>query len=84
MTNNTKSSITLPHAEVVVVDLLKKRLKLKSRVSVIRKALAQLKENSEREALREQFRKASRNVTSRNTQEMRDLDLLSSDALDED
>ena len=84
MKNNTKSSITLPANEVIVVDMLMKRLKLSSRVSVIRKALEILKEESERTALKEEFRKASTLVQGRNAQDMIALDALSSEGLDED
>ena len=84
MKNNTKSSITLPHDEVVIIDMLMKKLKLKSRVSVIRKAIAKLKEDSEREALKEEFRKASLAIRAQYQHEIEDLDSLSSEGLDED
>lgn len=62
MKNNTKSSITLPAAELAVVESLQKKLKIKKKVEVIRMGLKLLKETTDREALREEFRKAAEAV----------------------
>ncbi len=60
MKSNTKSSVTLPPAELRVVEKLRSRLGAKSKVEVIRRALRLLQETTDREELRRAFRDASR------------------------
>lgn len=59
MKKHTKSSITLPPSELAAVNSLMKKLKAKSKVEVIRRALALLRSTTERAELREQYRVAS-------------------------
>lgn len=56
---NTKSSITLPAAELRLVQSLKSRLRLTSNVEVVRRGLRLLADTTEREALRQAYRAAS-------------------------
>ncbi len=60
MRSNTKSSITLPPEELRIVLALQAKLKAKSKVEVVRRGLRLLRDVTEREALREAYRKASR------------------------
>jgi Arc/MetJ-type ribon-helix-helix transcriptional regulator len=82
MNSNTKSSITLPAEELKLVRRLKSRLRLKSNVDVVRAGLQLLRETTERESLREQFRDASRAARDATQAELEDLDHLSSEGLD--
>ena len=81
MKTNTKSSITLPAPELEVVEYLMKILKAKSKVEVIRKGLALLKESVDRASLRDSFKKAS--AASRKTikKEIDELDQLNDEGL---
>lgn len=54
-----KSSITLPPAELEIVNELMKKLEAKSKVEVIRRGLFLLRDKYEREHLQEEYRKAS-------------------------
>ena len=60
MKSNTKSSITLPSAELRLVQSLKARLRLTSNVEVVRRGLRLLAETSERKALKDAYREASK------------------------
>ena len=82
MKTNTKSSITLPPEEFGLVRSLKRRLKLKSNVEVLRRGLRLLQETTERQALREAFRAASRATRHSTAEAMKDLDHLSGEGLD--
>lgn len=87
MKNNTnsKSSITLPAAEVEIVNQLMKKLNAKSKVEVIRRGLLLLKEMYESKLLKEEFKKASLMVREHNIKDMEELDQLSYEGLiDED
>lgn len=77
-----KSSFTLPADEVPLVLKLKKRLKLKSNTEVIRKALRALNEQLDRRALKERFAEASRIVAEANSEDYRELDLLSGEGVE--
>jgi carbamoylphosphate synthase large subunit len=79
---NTKSSITLPAEELKRVKRLKKRLKLRSNVDVVRAGLRVLEEASDREELREEFRKASVATRVSLRAEIDELDHLSGEGLD--
>ena len=83
MKNNTnKSSITLPPAELAIVNTLMKKLKAKSKVEIIRKGLLLLQELHDSLLLKEQFKKASSIVRKTNKQDMKDLDNLSLEGLE--
>ena len=82
MKQNAKSSITLPPSEVRLVATLKERLGLKSNVEVVRRGLHLLREDTDRRALREAYRKASRATRSGLVVELEALDHLSSEGLD--
>jgi hypothetical protein len=82
MRSNVKSSITLPPEELRLVQSLKVRLKLKSNVEVVRRGLHLLKETTERRALRDAYRAASRVTRASLAREMKDLDHLSDEGLD--
>ena len=79
---NAKSSITLPPAEVRLVQALKVRLKLKSNVEVVRRGLRLLHETTERRALRDAYRAASRATRESLVREIEELDHLTGEGLD--
>ncbi|HEY6507730.1 MAG TPA: hypothetical protein VIY56_06930 [Vicinamibacterales bacterium] len=83
MRSNTKSSITLPPEELRVVLALQARLKAKSKVEVVRRGLRLLRDATEREALREAYRRASRATRGSVSHELRELDHLSGEGLSE-
>jgi len=58
MKTNTKSSITLPPEELRLVVSLQARLKAKSKVEVVRRGLRLLQETTDRESMREAYRRA--------------------------
>jgi Arc/MetJ-type ribon-helix-helix transcriptional regulator len=82
MKSNAKSSITLPPAEVRLVQSLKTRLKLKSNVEVVRQGLRLLQESTERQTLRAAYRTASRATRASLAREIEELDHLSGEGLD--
>jgi Arc/MetJ-type ribon-helix-helix transcriptional regulator len=77
MKSNTKSSITLPPAELSLVIALQKRLGFATKVEVVRAGLHLLKERNDRRALREQFHEASSKIKG----QANEFDDLSSDGL---
>jgi len=80
-----KSSITLPPAELEIVNQLMVQLKAKSKVEVIRRGLLLLKEVYEAKLLKDQFRHASQLVKDSNAVDLAELDQLSGEGLvDED
>ena len=81
MKNNTKSSITLPAAELDLVTDLMKSLKAKTKVEVIRQGLFLLKETTDRKSLREAFKKASDSTRTTLESELKDLDALTDEGL---
>jgi len=83
MKKNTKSSITLPPEELKLVIALQAKLKAKSKVEVVRRGLRLLRETTDREALRESYRRAS--LATRNTvsAELAELDAVVADGLGE-
>jgi hypothetical protein len=83
MKSNTKSSITLPPEELRVVLALQSRLKAKSKVEVVRRGLQLLRDATEREALREAYRRASRATRTSILHELRELDHLTAEGLAE-
>jgi hypothetical protein len=82
MKSNTKSSITLPAGELELVDSLRKRLKLKTKVEVVRRGLMLLKDATDREALRRSYQRASRAVREVTRQELEELDHLAAENLE--
>ena len=83
MKSNTKSSITLPAEELRIVLALQARLKARSKVEVVRRGLRLLRDVTEREALREAYRRASKATRASLAREMRELDHLSGEGLPE-
>jgi hypothetical protein len=79
---STKSSVTLPVAELELVNRLRTRLNLKTKVEVVRRGLILLKEVSDRESLRGAYRRASLAVRDTTQQELGDLDHLASENLE--
>jgi hypothetical protein len=83
MRGNTKSSITLPAEELRMVLALQAKLKAKSKVEVVRRGLRLLRDATERDALREAYRKASRATRGSLSSEIAELDHLSAEGLTE-
>jgi Arc/MetJ-type ribon-helix-helix transcriptional regulator len=83
MRSNTKSSITLPPEELRIVLALQAKLKAKSKVEVVRRGLRLLREVTEREALREAYRRASRATRASIARELSELDHLAAEGLPE-
>jgi hypothetical protein len=83
MKSNTKSSITLPPEELQLVILLQARLKAKSKVEVVRRGLRLLQETTDRKRLREAYRRASLATRASLSKELKDLDPLVGDGLEE-
>lgn len=82
MKSNTKSSITLPPRELDLVVSLQKKLKVKTKVEIVRRGLRLLAETTDREALRDAFRRASQATRGSLREELRELDSLASEGLD--
>ena len=80
---NTKSSITLPPEELRMVVALQAKLKAKSKVEVVRRGLRLLRDATERDALREAYRQASRATRASLECELRELDHLAAEGLSE-
>lgn len=83
MTINAKSSITLPPAELKLVEALQVRLGVKTKVEVVRRGLRLLKETTDRASLRAAYREASLAMRGELTAEIRGLDQLVAEGLDE-
>lgn len=83
MKTHTKSSITLPPQELKLVVALQAKLKAKSKVEVVRRGLRLLKESTDRESLREAYRRASLATRASLDSELKELDHLASEGLDE-
>lgn len=83
MKSNAKSSITLPPAELRTVEKLRGRLRAKTKVEVIRRALRLLDETTDREHLRIAYRKASLATREATRKELEELDHLAGENIDE-
>ena len=83
MKSNAKSSITLPPEELKLVVSLQARLKAKSKVEVVRRGLRLLQETTDRERMREGYRRASLATRDSLEEELKELDPLVGDGLDE-
>ncbi len=81
MRSNTKSSITLPPEELKIVLALQVRLKARSKVEVVRRGLRLLRDATERDALREAYRRASQATRASVSRELRELDHLAAEGL---
>jgi Arc/MetJ-type ribon-helix-helix transcriptional regulator len=75
MKTNTKSSITLPPEELRLVVSLQARLKAKSKVEVVRRGLRLLQETTDRERMREAYRRASLATRESLAGELKELEL---------
>ena len=83
MKTNAKSSIRLPPEELKLVIALQTRLGAKSKVEVVRRGLRLLNETTDRECLREAYRRASAATRTSLLAELEELDHLTSEGLDE-
>ena len=83
MRSNTKSSITLRAADLKMVVDLQAKLKASSKVEVVRRGLRLLREVTDREALREAYRRASRATRDSLAHEIAELDHLNAEGLPE-
>jgi Arc/MetJ-type ribon-helix-helix transcriptional regulator len=77
-----KSSFTLSAAQHAQVRRLRRLLKARSNTEVIRQSLSLLEEHIAREELRRQFREAAARVRSSTRKELRELEPLVNDGLD--
>ena len=84
MKNNTKSSITLPHQELKLVEELKKKIGAKSKVEVIRRGLLKLKETTDRQALALAYAKAAEATRQSTIEEVKELDVFSEEGLEKE
>ena len=80
---SAKSSFTLAPAEHAQVKRLRRLIKARSNTEVIRRSLNLLEESLSREELRRQFREAAARVKSSTLEELRELDGLVADGLDD-
>jgi len=80
---SAKSSFTLAPADHARVKRLRRVLKARSNTEVIRRSLKMLEESVAREELRRQFREAAARVRSSTLEEMKELDGLVADGLDD-
>lgn len=83
MKSNVKSSITLPAPELRLVNHLVRRLRAKSKVAVVRRALQLLSETTDRADLRRAYHAASSATRSSLKDELQELDHLSCEGLEE-
>jgi hypothetical protein len=84
MKSNAKSSITLPPAELRLVVELQSKLKAKSKVEVVRRGLLLLKEATERDTLRDAYRRASLATRGALTDDLAELEALVAEGLEEE
>ena len=80
---NTKSSITLPPNELKLVVSLQARLKARSKVEVVRRGLRMLDETTNRERMREAYRRASLATRKPLAEELKELDALAAEGLED-
>ncbi|MFI5401553.1 MAG: hypothetical protein ACHQ1G_01355 [Planctomycetota bacterium] len=83
MRRNTKSSITLPPKELMLVLELKAKLGADSNVEVVRRGLRLLEEATDRKSLRESYRRASMATRESLVKELDELDHLAGEGLDD-
>lgn len=80
---SVRSSITLPAAELALVERLKRRVGARSNVAVVRRALHLLDETTDRAKLRRAYREASLATRASLEAELAELDHLAGEGLDE-
>ncbi len=80
---NARSTITLPRDELVRIERLKRRVGAKTNIGVVRNALRLLEEIMDRERLRSAYREASRATRSGLHGELKELDHLAAEGLDD-
>lgn len=83
MKKNTKSSITLPPAELKLVVSLQSKLRAKSKVEVVRRGLRLLRDVTDRASLREGYRRASLATRESLRTELDELDALTAEGLND-
>ncbi len=83
MKMNARSSITLPAAEVALIERLKPRVGVTTNVAVVRRALRLLESTTDRDELRRAYREASRATREALAAELVELDHLAAEGLDE-
>ena len=81
MKKNTKSSITLPAEELKLVVSLQATLGARSKVDLVRRGLRLLREQTERDALRDGYRRASLATRGSLAAELEELDGLTPEGL---
>jgi Arc/MetJ-type ribon-helix-helix transcriptional regulator len=81
---NVKSSITLPPAELEIVNELMTKLDAKSKVEVIRQGLRLLQAKTTREILAAEFKRASELGRAGSKQALRDFEHLNAEGLPEE
>ena len=79
----TKSSITLPAREVRIVEHLQKRLRVRTKVEVMRRAIRLLHRTTDRAALRRAFQDASASCHKLTLREIAELDSLTSEGIED-
>jgi Xaa-Pro aminopeptidase len=79
----TKFSITLSPEDAKLVATLQAKLKVRTRIEVVRHGLRLLKDTTERASLRDAYRIASRATRASLGHEMAELDHLFAEGLDE-
>jgi hypothetical protein len=82
MKSNAKSSITLPAEELRLVRSLQTKLKARTKVEVVRRGLRLLSEVTDRQQLRDAYRRASLATRRSLTRELKELEDTLSDGLD--
>ena len=83
MKSNTKSSITLPPEEFELVLELKAATNAKSNVEVVRRGLRLLQEVTNRESLRQAYKRDSAAVRDSLGREIDELDSLAGEGLED-
>lgn len=84
MKKHTKSSITLPPAELKLVIALQARIRAKSKVEVVRRGLQLLQDATDRRVIREGYRSASLATRDALVYELRELEPLIADGLSDE
>ena len=79
---HASTCITLPPEELRLVVSLQARLKAKSKVEVVRRGLRLLQETTDRERMREAYRRASLATRESLKAELKELEPLVGDGLD--
>jgi hypothetical protein len=82
MKSNAKSSITLPAHELELVRSLQGKLKVRTKVEVVRRGLRLLSEVTDRQQLREAYRRASLATRRSLARELKDMEDTVSDGLE--